>query len=96
MLSGLGNLAAIIKQAQQMGTRLESIQQELKTRRATGSAGGGLVEVDVNGVSEVLACRIDPSLFAQQDRELVEDLVRGATNDAPGLPGAGRGVPAES
>ncbi len=36
----------------------------------------------MNGLQEVLNCRIDPALFAQGDRELIEDLVRGATNDA--------------
>jgi DNA-binding YbaB/EbfC family protein len=82
MLGSLGNLGALLKQAQQIGGRLESVNQELKARRATGSAGGGLVEIEVNGLQEVLACRIDPSLVEQKDRELIEDLVRAATNQA--------------
>ena len=36
-----------------------------------------MVEIEVNGLNEVLACRIEPALFEQQDRELIEDLVRG-------------------
>lgn len=82
MFQGLGNLATLFKQAQQMGGRLEEISAELKTRRASGSAGGGMVEVEVNGLQEVLSCRIDAGLFEQGDRELVEDLVAAATNQA--------------
>ena len=82
MLSGLGNLGSILKQAQSLGGRLQAVMEDLKNRRATGSAGGGMVEIEVNGLSEVLACRIDKSLFEQGDRELVEDLVRGAVNQA--------------
>ncbi len=50
--------------------------------RPTGSAGGGLVEVEVNGLSEVLNCRIDPSFDAAADREMLEDLVAAAVNQA--------------
>ena len=82
MFGSLGNLGSLLKQAQQIGGRLENINQQLRAARAKGSAGGGLVEVEVNGLNEVLECRIDPSLFAGGDRELVEDLVRGATNQA--------------
>ena len=85
MFKGLGNLAnlgALMKQAQEMGGRMQAIQQELKGKRATGSAGGGLVEVDVNGLAEVLAVRIDPSLVAKGDREMIEDLLPAAFNDA--------------
>ncbi|HWC91158.1 MAG TPA: YbaB/EbfC family nucleoid-associated protein, partial [Pirellulales bacterium] len=67
---------------QSLGGRLEALTQDLKGRRATGSAGGGLVEIEVNGLGEVLGCRIDPKLFEQGDRELIEDLVRGAVNQA--------------
>jgi DNA-binding YbaB/EbfC family protein len=82
VFSGLGNLGSFLKQAQSLGGRLEVLTQELKSRRATGNAGGGLVEIEVNGLGEVLGCRIDPKLFEQGDRELIEDLVRGAINQA--------------
>ena len=74
----------MIKQAQQIGGRMEGLNETLRTKRATGTAGGGLVEVEINGLQEVLECRIAPELFQQGDRELVEDLVRAATNDAIG------------
>jgi DNA-binding YbaB/EbfC family protein len=85
MFKGLGNLAnigAIVKQAQEMGGRMQAMQDELRTKRATGAAGGGLIEVDVNGLAEVLAVRIDPSLIAKGDREMIEDLLPAAFNSA--------------
>jgi DNA-binding YbaB/EbfC family protein len=85
MFKGLGNLAnigALMKQAQEMGGRMKAIQEELKTKKATGSAGGGLVEVDVNGIGEALAVRIDPSLVEKGEREMIEDLLPAAINAA--------------
>lgn len=81
-LGGLANIGAVIKQAQQMSGRLKTLNSELRTKRATGSAGGGLVEVDVNGLSEVLAVRIDPTLIEKCDREMIEDLLPAAVNAA--------------
>jgi DNA-binding YbaB/EbfC family protein len=81
-LGNLANLGALLKQAQEMGGRMQTIQQELREKRATGNAGGGLVEVEVNGLAEVLAVRIDPSLVASGDRELIEDLLPAAFNAA--------------
>ncbi len=85
MFKGLGNLAnigSLIKQAQQMGSKLQQVTEELKTRRTEGSSGGGMITVEVNGIGEVLRCRIDPSLIAAGDRELIEDLLPGAVNQA--------------
>jgi nucleoid-associated protein EbfC len=85
MFKGLGNLAnlpGLIKQAQEMGGKLQQINAELKTKKVTGAAGGGLVEIDANGLGEVLAVRIDPSLVEKQDRELLEDLLPAAINSA--------------
>lgn len=85
MFKGLGDLAnigSLMKQAQEMGGKMKQLTEELKSKRVTGSAGAGLVEVEANGIGEVLAVRIDPSLFAKQDRELVEDLLPAAINAA--------------
>lgn len=81
-LSGLANLPGLLKQAQEMGGKLEQLTAELKTKRVTGSAGGGLVEVEASGLGDVLAVRIDQSLIEKQDRELLEDLLPTAINDA--------------
>jgi len=71
VLKGLGqlaNLPGLIKQAQEMGGKMQQINAELKAKKVTGSAGGGLIEVDANGLGEALAVRIDPSLIEKQDR----------------------------
>lgn len=82
MFKGLGEFTSILKNAQQIGGRLKEMGEELKNLRAVGSAGGGMVEIDVNGAGDVLACRIDPHLVEQRDGELLEDLVAAAVNDA--------------
>ncbi len=85
MLKGIGNLANLgnmLKQAQEMGGKMQAISEELKTKRATGQAGGGLVEVEVNGLAEVLSVKIDPSLIEKQDGEMIEDLLPAAFNAA--------------
>lgn len=85
MFKGLGNLAnlgAIMKQAQEMGSRMQAMQEELKHKRTSGTAGGGLIEVEVNGLAEVLAVRIDPTLMEKGDREMIEDLLPAAFNAA--------------
>ena len=81
-LSSLANLPALLKQAQEMGGKLEQLTAELKIKRVTGAAGGGMVEVDLNGLGEALAVRIDPTLVEKQDRELLEDLLPAAINAA--------------
>jgi DNA-binding YbaB/EbfC family protein len=85
MFKGLGNLAnlgSIMKSAQEMGSKMQALNAELKSKRATGAAGGGLVEVEVNGLGEALAVRIDPTLVEKQDREMIEDLLPAAFNAA--------------
>lgn len=82
MLKGLGNLASMMKQAQEMGGRMQGMAEELRGRRVVGAAGGGLVEIEANGLSEVLQCRIDASLLKESEKELLEDLVATAVNQA--------------
>jgi DNA-binding YbaB/EbfC family protein len=71
-----------MKQAQEMGGKMQAIQDELRSKRCTGAAGGGLVEVDMNGLAEVLAVRLDPDMLAKGDREMIEDLLPAAFNAA--------------
>jgi DNA-binding YbaB/EbfC family protein len=82
LFKGITNLAGLLKQAQQVGSRLQQVSDELKQRRATGSAGGGMVEVEVNGLGQVLRLTIEPALVEMKDRELLEDLIPAATNQA--------------
>jgi DNA-binding YbaB/EbfC family protein len=81
-LGNLANLGALVKQAQEMGGRMQALQEELKAKRATGAAGGGLVEVEVNGLGDMLTVRIDPSLVEKGEREMIEDLLPAAINAA--------------
>jgi DNA-binding YbaB/EbfC family protein len=78
-LGNLANLASVLKQAQQMGGRMQELAEKLKSQRAQGTAGGGLVSVEVNGLGEMLHCTIDPTLT---DREMIEDLIPAAVNQA--------------
>ncbi len=82
MFKGLSGIGSLLKQAQEMGGRMQAINEELKSRRTSGSAGGEMVTVEVNGLNEVLGCRIDQQLIDGGDRELIEDLVASAVNQA--------------
>lgn len=81
-LGNLANIGSLMKQAQEMGGRMQALQDELKTKRTTGNSGGGLVEVEVNGLGDALAVRIDASLFEKGEREMIEDLLPAAINAA--------------
>ncbi len=78
MKGGLGN---IMKQAQQLQANLQKAQEELASLEVTGESGGGMVQVVMNGRHDVRRVSIDPSLLGE-DREMLEDLVAAAVNDA--------------
>jgi DNA-binding YbaB/EbfC family protein len=82
VFQGLSGLGSLLKQAQEISGRMKGLNDELRGRRASGTSGGGMVEVEVNGLLEVLRVRVDPQLFAQADRELLEDLILTAVNQA--------------
>ncbi|MCH8479363.1 MAG: YbaB/EbfC family nucleoid-associated protein [Wenzhouxiangella sp.] len=75
-----GNIAQLMQQAQKVQENLKKAQQELASLEVTGQAGGGLVEVTMNGRHEVRRVAIDPEIA--DDREMIEDLVAAAINDA--------------
>jgi len=82
VFKGLANLGALLKHAQQIGGQVGQMTEEMRKRRVTGTAGGGMVEIEVNGLIEAIRCRVDPQLIAQNDRELLEDLIVSAINQA--------------
>jgi len=82
MLNGLGNLASMMKQASQMQGLMNDAQEKLARVRVSGTAGGGMVIVEATGQQKVVSCQIDESLVKTGDRELIEDLVTAATNQA--------------
>lgn len=81
-LGNLGNIANLMQQAQSMGGRMEEINNKLKGERVQGAAGGGMVEVEVNGLGEVLKLTIEPSLIEKGEAGMIEDLVPAAINQA--------------
>ena len=82
MFKGLGDLASLMKQASEMKGMVGEMQEKLGRVRVTGSAGGGMVEVEASGHQKVLSCTISERLAATGDREMLEDLVVAATNQA--------------
>ena len=77
MKGGLGNL---MKQAQEMQANLQKAQEELASMEITGEAGGGMVKVTMTGRHDVRRVQIAPEVM--DDREMLEDLVAAAVNDA--------------
>lgn len=75
-----GQLAGLMKQAQQMQDNMAKAQEELANVEVEGESGAGLVKVTLNCRNEIRALTIDPSLF-EDDREMLEDLVIAALND---------------
>lgn len=76
-----GPLANMMQQAQRLQENLKRAQEEIATLEVTGSAGGGMVRVTVNGKHEVRSVKIEPSI-AGGDVEMLEDLIVAACNDA--------------
>lgn len=82
MFKNLSNFAGLMQQAQQMGQEMQSIQEELKARRVTGSSGGGMIQATCTGIGELVRIEIDPTLVERGERDMIEDLVPAAVNDA--------------
>ena len=78
----LFKLMELFKNASRLRSEGERLAEELKKVIVEGSAGGGMVTVRMNGKQELLDCKIDPQVFADQDAELLEDLIVAATNQA--------------
>jgi DNA-binding YbaB/EbfC family protein len=72
----------MLKQAQQMQAKMQEMQAALEAMDVEGTAGGGLVTVVMNGKSELKKVTIEPSLFTDENREVVEDLIIAAHTDA--------------
>ena len=73
-----------MKMIQQMQNRMAKVQQELEETIVEGTAGGGVVKVEVTGQREIKSVKIDPSAVDPDDVELLEDMVLSAVTDAMG------------
>jgi DNA-binding YbaB/EbfC family protein len=78
------NLGQIMKQAQQMQTKMAEMQEKLAAMEVEGAAGGGVVRATISGKGEVKRLKIEPSLVDPKEVEVLEDLVVAALNDARG------------
>ncbi|HVZ47398.1 MAG TPA: YbaB/EbfC family nucleoid-associated protein [Gemmatimonadaceae bacterium] len=78
----MADFLKIMQQAQEMQSRLQSIQEELAAASVTGAAGGGMVTVEADGKGAVKKVKIDPSVVNPADVEMLEDLVSVAIADA--------------
>lgn len=72
----------LLRQAQQVRERLEKLREELADRTVEASAGGGMVTVTANGRQEVVSVRIEREVVSPEELDLLQDLVRGAVNEA--------------
>lgn len=82
MFKGLGDLTSLFKQARAMQGHLQEAQIRLRSERVQGTAGGGLVSVEANGLGEILKVSIESGLVEKGERELIEDLLPDAINQA--------------
>lgn len=76
------NLAGLMKQAQQMQSKMEEMQARLQTMEIVGEAGAGMVRVTMNGKGDLRGIKIDPKIVDPTDTEMLEDLVLAAHRDA--------------
>jgi len=83
-LGGLGDMAGMMKKAQEMQGKMAEMQENLAAITVTGEAGAGLVKATATAKGELTALDIDPSIFSGDDKEVVEDLILAAIKDAQG------------
>ena len=76
------DLLGLMGKAKEMQAKFQAMQDEIATLEATGQAGGGLVSVTLTGKFEMKSLKIDPSLFKEDEVEILEDLLLAAHNDA--------------
>ena len=81
-LGGLGDMAGMMKKAQEMQTKMAEMQDDLQNITVTGEAGAGLVKATASAKGYLKSLDIDPSTFNGYDKEVVEDLILAAIKDA--------------
>ncbi len=76
------DMAKLLRQFQKMQGDMKKIQKEVAKEEVTGSSGGGMVEVTINGKLEVVDIKIEKKLMEEKDKEMLEDLILAAVNKA--------------
>ncbi len=82
MFKELGQIASLIKQAPKIKEEMEKLQQRLGQLVADGDAGAGMVKVKANGRMEIIECRVTEDALKMNDREVLEEMIKGAVNQA--------------
>ncbi|HXT78990.1 MAG TPA: YbaB/EbfC family nucleoid-associated protein [Acetobacteraceae bacterium] len=78
------NLSGLMKQAQQMQSKMQEMQARMEALEMVGESGAGLVRVTLNGKGEMRGIKIDPKLIDPAEAEMLEDLIVAAHRDARG------------
>lgn len=81
-LGGLGDMAKMMKAAQDVQGKMAAMQEELANITVTGESGAGLVKATATAKGVLTALEIDPSIFNPDEKEVVEDLILAAIKDA--------------
>ncbi|MEP2942955.1 MAG: YbaB/EbfC family nucleoid-associated protein [Hyphomicrobiales bacterium] len=78
------DIMGLMKKAGEMQEKMQEMQEEAANAEVSGTSGGGLVTVTMSGKGEMRGLSIDPSLFKEDDVEILEDLIMAAHNEAKG------------
>jgi DNA-binding YbaB/EbfC family protein len=81
-LGGIGDMAKMMKAAQDMQTKMSDLQEDLEKITVVGESGAGLVRATATAKGELTGLEIDPSIFVASEKEIVEDLILAAVKDA--------------
>ncbi|WP_170432695.1 YbaB/EbfC family nucleoid-associated protein [Ruegeria arenilitoris] len=81
-LGGLGDMAKMMKSAQDLQAKMTEMQEDLNNLTVVGESGAGLVKATATAKGELKGLDIDPSIFNGDDKEVVEDLILAAIKDA--------------
>jgi hypothetical protein len=81
-MKGMGDLGKLMKQAQEMQSKMARVQEDLAGREVEGTAGGGMVTVRMNGKQELLSVKIKPDAVDPEDVEMLEDMLMAAFSEA--------------
>jgi DNA-binding YbaB/EbfC family protein len=76
------NMGNILKQAQEMQSKMGKIQEEAATKLVEATAGGGMVTIEANGAMQITKITIDPEVLQAGDSDMLQDLLVAATNEA--------------
>ena len=76
------NLGQMMKQAQEMQSKMNDVQNKLGEMEVVGTSGAGIVEIILSGKNDVKSLKIDPSVIDKSDPGVLEDLIIAAFNDA--------------